>query len=329
MKKIFLILLISITSVNIHSNTLVNNELKNFIKNNHIHTGYSEKELIGIFYDVEINNEILKKMDNQPESKIYYSRYESWFINKKNIKEGKNFIKKNINILRKAELKFGVPYEIIAAIIGVETRYGNILGKHRIIDSLSTLSFFYERRKNFFQSELKNYLILTKRENLNPLNLKGSYAGAMGYGQFMPSSYLSFGVDGNSDGTINLYDVNDAILSIGNYLNKNGWKSGEYIISEMKLRKNNNKNILNKSLKPNITIYKVRKNGYYDKLVFNKKEKVTPFYIERDKNKKDYYVGLNNFYTITKYNRSRMYALVVFKLAKEISDRNKKYYKFK
>ena len=314
MKKIFLILLISITSVNIHSNTLVNNELKNFIKNNHIHTGYSEKELIGIFYDVEINNEILKKMDNQPESKIYYSRYESWFINKKNIKEGKNFIKKNINILRKAELKFGVPYEIIAAIIGVETRYGNILGKHRIIDSLSTLSFFYERRKNFFQSELKNYLILTKRENLNPLNLKGSYAGAMGYGQFMPSSYLSFGVDGNSDGTINLYDVNDAILSIGNYLNKNGWKSGEYIISEMKLRKNNNKNILNKSLKPNITIYKVRKNGYYDKLVFNKK---------------DYYVGLNNFYTITKYNRSRMYALVVFKLAKEISDRNKKYYKFK
>ena len=142
------------------------------------------------------------------------------------IKNGKLFIKKNLETLERAEAQFGVPKEVITAILGVETRYGKIMGSYRVLDALSTLSFDYPKRSNFFSQELINLLLLARENDLDIFKLKGSYAGAMGYGQFIPSSYRAYAVDFDNDGSVDLLSsVEDAIGSIGNYLYQHGWKS--------------------------------------------------------------------------------------------------------
>ena len=173
-------------------------------------------------------------MNSPAEFTLTWEKYRSIWIEPNRIRNGKLFIKKNLETLERAEAQFGVPKEVITAILGVETRYGKIMGSFRVLDALSTLSFDYPRRSNFFSQELINLLLLARENDLDIFKLKGSYAGAMGYGQFIPSSYRAYAVDFDNDGSVDLLNsVEDAIGSIGNYLYQHGWKSNYPIIWEV------------------------------------------------------------------------------------------------
>ena len=280
---------------------------------------FSAEEIKLIIGQAEKQQKIIDSMNSPAEFTWTWDRYRKLFIEPKRIKNGKLFIKKNLQTLERAEAQFGVPKEVITAILGVETRYGKIMGSYRVLDALSTLSFDYPRRSNFFSQELINLLLLARENNLDIFKLKGSYAGAMGYGQFIPSSYRAYAVDFDNDGSVDLLNsVEDAIGSIANYLFQHGWKSNYPIIWEV----NNSFESFNSD-----SVNNVRKKVNFDRktmspknaIDFNFEELNTDVLLlsyETDKST-NYFVGTRNFIAITKYNVSHFYAKAVYDLAQE------------
>ena len=280
---------------------------------------FSAEEIKLIIGQAEKQQKIIDSMNSPAEFTWTWDRYRKLFIEPKRIKNGKLFIKKNLQTLERAEAQFGVPKEVITAILGVETRYGKIMGSYRVLDALSTLSFDYPRRSNFFSQELINLLLLARENNLDIFKLKGSYAGAMGYGQFIPSSYRAYAVDFDNDGSVDLLNsVEDAIGSIANYLFQHGWKSNYPIIWEV--------NNSFKGFNPD-SVNNVRKKVNFDRktmspknaIDFNFEELNTDVLLlsyETDKST-NYFVGTRNFIAITKYNVSHFYAKAVYDLAQE------------
>ena len=280
---------------------------------------FSAEEIKLIIGQAEKQQKIIDSMNSPAEFTWTWDRYRKLFIEPKRIKNGKLFIKKNLETLERAEAQFGVPKEVITAILGVETRYGKIMGSYRVLDALSTLSFDYPRRSNFFSQELINLLLLARENNLDIFKLKGSYAGAMGYGQFIPSSYRAYAVDFDNDGSVDLLNsVEDAIGSIGNYLYQHGWKSNYPIIWEV----NNSFEGFNPD-----SVNNVRKKVNFDRktmspknaIDFNFEELNTDvLLLSYETNKStNYFVGTRNFIAITKYNVSHFYAKAVYDLAQE------------
>ena len=280
---------------------------------------FSAEEIKLIIGQAEKQQKIIDSMNSPAEFTWTWDRYRKLFIEPKRIKNGKLFIKKNLETLERAEAQFGVPKEVITAILGVETRYGKIMGSYRVLDALSTLSFDYPRRSNFFSQELINLLLLARENNLDIFKLKGSYAGAMGYGQFIPSSYRAYAVDFDNDGSVDLLNsVEDAIGSIGNYLFQHGWKSNYPIIWEV----NNSFKGLNLDLVNN-----VRKKVNFDSKTMSPKNPIDfnfeglntdVLLLSYETNKStNYFVGTRNFIAITKYNVSHFYAKAVYDLAQE------------
>ena len=280
---------------------------------------FSAEEIKLIIGQAEKQQKIIDSMNSPAEFTWTWDRYRKLFIEPKRIKNGKLFIKKNLQTLERAEAQFGVPKEVITAILGVETRYGKIMGSYRVLDALSTLSFDYPRRSNFFSQELINLLLLARENNLDIFKLKGSYAGAMGYGQFIPSSYRAYAVDFDNDGSVDLLNsVEDAIGSIANYLFQHGWKSNYPIIWEV----NNSFEGFNPD-----SVNNVRKKVNFDRktmspknaIDFNFEELNTDVLLlsyETDKST-NYFIGTRNFIAITKYNVSHFYAKAVYDLAQE------------
>ena len=280
---------------------------------------FSAEEIKLIIGQAEKQQKIIDSMNSPAEFTWTWDRYRRLFIEPKRIKNGKIFIKKNLETLERAEAQFGVPKEVITAILGVETRYGKIMGSYRVLDALSTLSFDYPRRSNFFSQELINLLLLARENDLDIFKLKGSYAGAMGYGQFIPSSYRAYAVDFDNDGSVDLLNsVEDAIGSIGNYLYQHGWKSNYPIIWEV----NNSFEGFNSD-----SVNNVRKKVNFDSktmspinaIDFNFEglnSDVLLLSYETDKST-NYFVGTRNFIAITKYNVSHFYAKAVYDLAQE------------
>ena len=280
---------------------------------------FSAEEIKLIIGQAEKQQKIIDSMNSPAEFTWTWDRYRKLFIEPKRIKNGKLFIKKNLETLERAEAQFGVPKEVITAILGVETRYGKIMGSYRVLDALSTLSFDYPRRSNFFSQELINLLLLARENNLDIFKLKGSYAGAMGYGQFIPSSYRAYAVDFDNDGSVDLLNsVEDAIGSIGNYLYQHGWKSNYPIIWEV----NNSFEGFNPD-----SVNNVRKKVNFDRKTMSPKNAIDFNFeglntdvlllsYETDKST-NYFVGTRNFIAITKYNVSHFYAKAVYDLAQE------------
>ena len=280
---------------------------------------FSAEEVKLIIGQAEKQQKIIDSMNSPAEFTWTWDRYRKLFIEPKRIKNGKLFIKKNLQTLERAEAQFGVPKEVITAILGVETRYGKIMGSYRVLDALSTLSFDYPRRSNFFSQELINLLLLARENNLDIFKLKGSYAGAMGYGQFIPSSYRAYAVDFDNDGSVDLLNsVEDAIGSIANYLFQHGWKSNYPIIWEV----NNSFEGFNPD-----SVNNVRKKVNFDRKTMSPKNAIDFNFeglntdvlllsYETDKST-NYFVGTRNFIAITKYNVSHFYAKAVYDLAQE------------
>ncbi len=244
-----------------------------------------------------------------------WERYVKLKVTPKRIKNGVAFIKRYKKVFQKVENRYGVPKEYIAAIIGIESIYGKNMGKFPVFDTLTTLAFEPNRRNGFFKKELKKFIQLCYKNSINPKNVKGSFAGAIGLGQFMPSNYEAYGVDFNHDSKVSLLHPADAIASIANYLKKNGWRRGEEVATRVSYEGNR---------------FNKYKTGY-DRLYFRHRLKgISPKYGRWNYNKKvrliklsktDYdelWYGAKNFYVITRYNHSAYYAMSVHQLATKI-----------
>ena len=280
---------------------------------------FSAEEIKLIIGQAEKQQKIIDSMNSPAEFTWTWDRYRKLFIEPNRIKNGKLFIKKNLETLERAEAQFGVPKEVITAILGVETRYGKVMGSYRVLDALSTLSFDYPRRSNFFSQELINLLLLARENDLDIFKLKGSYAGAMGYGQFIPSSYRAYAVDFDNDGSVDLLSsVEDAIGSIGNYLYQHGWKSNYPIIWEVdnSFEGFNSDSVNNVRKKVNFDSKTMSPINAIDFNFEGLNTDVLLLSYETDKST-NYFVGTRNFIAITKYNVSHFYAKAVYDLAQE------------
>ncbi|MDH5592620.1 MAG: lytic murein transglycosylase B, partial [Gammaproteobacteria bacterium] len=229
------------------------------------------------------------------------------------------FWQQHAETLDKAEQQYGVPAEIIIAILGVETRYGDNVGRYRVLDALSTLAFRYPPRSPFFRSELEHFLLLTREEQISVLDPIGSYAGAMGLGQFMPSSYRSYAVDFDQDGKRDIWtNPADAIGSIANYLKRHGWVAGESIVHKTSIV-GPAVTLIAKGMKPSISRQELISAGID---VENLPEGIYPLALIEltQENGEEYWLARQNFYSITRYNHSRMYAMAVIQLAEVIRE---------
>ncbi|HEY1059597.1 MAG TPA: lytic murein transglycosylase B [Limnobacter sp.] len=255
--------------------------------------------------------------------------YRSRFVEPIRIRKGVRFWLDNEEALKKAEAQYGVPQEVIVAIIGVETIYGEHTGNFRVLDALSTLAFAYpsgqKDRSGFFQDELGAFFVLCKKMNLDPLDVKGSYAGAVGLGQFMPSSWLNFAVDGNSDGTIDLFHSRkDAIDSVANFLKVHGWQTGKAgrVLLEPPATPNLPE-LLAPDILPTFTAQTLADKGLVLKTPTQADELLAVVELPRGEDSPTYVVGGQNFYAVTRYNRSAFYANAVLELAEAVALRKK------
>lgn len=263
---------------------------------------------------------IIAAISKPAEKRLRWDEYRSLFMQQSRIENGADFVMHNLPAMQRAEREYGVPREVIAAIIGVETGYGANTGKYRVIDSLSTLAFRYPPRASFFSKELAAYLKLTSKQSLDPLAYKGSYAGAMGYPQFMPSSYNAYAVDFTGDGIRDIWNSPvDAIGSVAHYFQAHGWKSGEAVVLAAEGPETLPQGInFNKPELPYVTVEALNEKGIRTHVVLAKDAQVVPLAFELSDGRIEYDVGLHNFYVITRYNRSPLYAMAVTSLAKQI-----------
>ena len=279
---------------------------------------FDREELTELMREAKRKDSILKAIKRPAEKAKPWYEYRKLFLTPQSISGGVDFWDKNAAALAEAEKKYGVPAEMIVAIIGVETRYGGNMGGYRVLDALATLAFNYPRRSQFFTKELENFLLLTRDQGMNPTDLKGSYAGAMGFGQFMPSSYRAYAVDFNDDGKVDIWrDTEDAIGSVANYFAKHGWLPLEPVVVLANPRPNADMTIVNDSLELNWTVGQLAEKGFPTTAQVDPEMAASVFSLQTEQGKQ-YWIGLKNFYVITRYNRSRLYAMAAYDLAQEI-----------
>ena len=278
--------------------------------------GFSRNNLEKILSDHKPNKRIIDLISRPSEKRLQWHEYRKILVDEARIKLGVEFWNENIVALSEAEQVYSVAPEIIVAIIGVETRYGKIMGSYPVVEALSTLAFDYLPRAKFFRKELTEFFILTRDQKLDPVSLTGSYAGAMGYGQFIPSSYRAYAVDFDGDNFKDIWNNKaDAIGSVANYFSRHGWQGdGPVIVRGYKTSPNLDVTA-NESLEPKFLAGDLRKKGIRNNLADN--TKVALFEMQGEKGQ-EYWLGLSDFYVITRYNRSSMYALAVFQLSQAI-----------
>lgn len=293
-------------------------ETQSFIDSMVQEQGFERTELMQLFAQVERQESILEAIARPAEKTKSWREYRPIFVVPLRISRGVEFWLKHRETLARAEQIYGVPAEIIVSIIGVETNYGRNMGSHRVLDALATLAFDYPPRAPFFRSELGHYLQLTRAQQQDPLRVKGSYAGAMGYGQFMPSSYRNYAVDFDGDGHVNIWtNVEDAIGSVANYFKAHGWRSGEPVAVRARAGAELAPELLNLIDKPQTSLSQWQARGLMPILTLPENWPAQAYRLEGDFGE-EFWLGLHNFYVITRYNRSHMYALAVYQLSGEL-----------
>ena len=223
---------------------------------------FDASELNQLLSQAKKSQTILDAISRPAEKKLVWHQYKNIFLKEKRINEGVEFLHKHQNTLNRAENEFGVPPEIIVAIIGVETFYGRITGKYRVLDALNTLAFYYPKRSNFFRSELEHFLLLSRDQGFDPTTLTGSYAGAMGMPQFISSSYRNFAYDFDGDGITDIWNNPvDVIGSVANYFKRHHWQPGKDVIDKLDLQGEVSSELLTKGLKPDINLSDLKKHN--------------------------------------------------------------------
>ncbi len=285
--------------------------------------GFDRQQLQEILSQAKRLDSVLRLMDNQaPTTSVKppsgpngaWLRYRKKFITPDNVQNGVVFWNQYEDALNRAWQVYGVPPEIIVGIIGVETRWGHVMGKTRILDALATLSFNYPRRAEYFSGELETFLLMARDEQDDPLNLKGSFAGAMGYGQFMPSSYKQYAVDFSGDGHINLWDPVDAIGSVANYFKAHGWVKGDQVA----VMANGQAPGLPNGFKTKYSISQLAAAGLTPQQPLGNHQQASLLRLDVGTGYQ-YWYGLPNFYTITRYNHSTHYAMAVWQLGQAVA----------
>ncbi|MBD1553469.1 lytic murein transglycosylase B [Pseudomonas typographi] len=280
--------------------------------------GFAGEQLMGVFREVKRKQGILDAISRPAERVKPWKDYRPMFITDARIARGVDFWRQHEAALARAEQAYGVPAAVIVSIIGVETFFGRNTGNYRVIDALSTLGFDYPPRADFFRKELREFLLLAREEQVDPLTLKGSYAGAMGLPQFMPSSFRAYAVDFDDDGHINIWtDPDDAIGSVASYFARHGWVPGEAVVSRAELHGDRASDGLSAGLDPDRTVGELRALGWSSHDALRDDQAVTAFRLDGDAGP-EYWLGLKNFYVITRYNRSAMYAMAVHQLADQL-----------
>ena len=330
MKLILIIFLSILTTISFANTTYNSNEVNNFINYMYEKHNFKKDELRELFNEIKEEKKLKKFFKKAPERRLTWNgcklkqkdciNYKKLFVNDNNINSGRIFMQENADILRKASKKYGVPEEIITAIIGIETRYGKNLGRFKTFDTLASLALGPNkgRRYKFYKSELENFLLLCKENNLNPSSIKGSYAGALGKPQFISSSYRNYAVDFDGDNYADLWNSDaDVVGSVANYLKRNGWSRNGIILTDLDITNSKLEKISKKTYKPHTKYKDLLALDIKAPIKIKKNEKLSVIKrIEGDD--VVYSFGHNNFYTITRYNRSRLYALAVYTLAEEI-----------
>ncbi|ORU91900.1 MAG: lytic murein transglycosylase B [Cycloclasticus sp. symbiont of Bathymodiolus heckerae] len=279
---------------------------------------FDRDELSALLNKAVVKESILKAMSSPAERRLEWHSYRRIFLKPNRINGGIKFWAENKALLDAASKKYGVPAEIIVAIIGVETRYGGNTGSYKVLDSLTTLGFHFPKRAKFFKSELEHFLLLCREEGFDPYEPKGSYAGAMGKSQFISSSYRAYAVDGDGDNKRDLWNSHaDIINSVAHYFAKHGWKNSTLVTQQTTVKGDTHKSLLSRSLKPKNTLKQLAQ-----------KQVKTPADIPDDtivkllklnqKDHSEYWLTFHNFYVITRYNHSHLYAMAVYQLGQEI-----------
>lgn len=296
-------------------------EVQAFITEMQAKHGFSVEELNALFAQAEMLPSVIEAMDRPAEAKPWF-QYRQIFLTETRIAAGQAFWQQYSADVARAAKTYGVAEEVILAILGVETRYGAHTGRFRVLDSLVTLAFYYPKRAAFFRSELEHFLLLTREEKVDPLQTRGSYAGAMGMPQFISSSYRNYAVDFDGDGRRDLLNSPvDAIGSVANYFSKHGWENGRPVVAVVRVTGERYKNLLNLGLKPTIQTEQLA--GYDIEPVDSLTAKASVALVEvQQQDTMEYWLGYNNFYVITRYNRSPLYAMAVYQLSRELRARN-------
>lgn len=288
--------------------------IKNMVKQHH----FNAQQLTATLDQVRLQPQVIESME-KPYEKKSWDVYKSLFLTPKRLKGGLDYWSANQKTLERVQKRYGVPPEIIIAILGVETIYGERQGENRVLDALATLAFNYPKRSPYFTKELKEYLLLCREHGVPATQYKGSYAGAMGKPQFMPSSYRYYAVDFNNKGKRDLISNNaDSIASIANYFNKHGWKTNEGIAQNAKLTGWRFRYIKKNPKTANYTFAQLEKAGVKP-ITASLNHPNRAALIEFVSNEgKEYWLAYPNFFVITRYNSSPQYALVVYLLSQQL-----------
>ena len=312
--------LLSIVTLSIFADYENRDSVKGFVNEVAKKDGFDPQRLLNIFEQVEKKQRIIDLISRPAEKAKPWHEYREIFVTAPRIAAGVEFWEENEAALNRAGSKFGIPIEIIVAVIGVETNYGRNKGSFRVMDALSTLAFDYPPRARFFRSELRELLLLAREENKDPLELIGSYAGAMGYGQFIPSSFRAYAIDFDGDGARDIWsNQTDAIGSVANYFFRHGWDGEGPIAVPVTVTDERADQFANQGLKPKRSIAELRKAGVEH--VSLPDQTLGALFRLEGNGGWEYWLGLHDFYVITRYNHSHMYALAVVQLSAAVRSR--------
>ena len=295
-------------------------ELETFIHELSKTDGFSKRALDRLFARARLRPEIIQAMERPKEALPWYE-YRKLFITDERIGQGVNFWRRHARELARAQREFGVPPEIVVAILGVETQYGKHRGTWPVLDALTTLAFQYPPRAAFFREELKQYLLLTRELKLDPVRLQGSYAGALGMPQFISSSWRRYAIDFDGDRRADLLDsITDIIGSVANFLRVHGWERDAPISDAAHLEGTLYLWIEKLGVKPSLPLGQFVRHGV-SPLVHRDSELPAALILLEDEAGPQARIGYNNFYVITRYNRSSRYAMAVQELAEQLRNR--------
>ena len=322
------LLIFLLLAFNLNSDVLEREDVKAFIEFAVETSELNENEIKNYLAQAVPSKKAETARQNQPEVKATWNRYRNRYLTSSRINNGVKFVKEHLEILDSVEKDFGVSKYYIASIIGCETNYGNYLGTYNPLDTIFTRAF--DPKSTYWQKQLIELFILSKKYNLDPKSIKSSWSGALGLGQFIPSSYNAYGVDYDGDGIVDMYNSrNDGIASVANYLRENGWQKSSTAVLEVNVSKKyqdlEDEDISALELPFNLNNFrtKISANDLIDQgfeIDKNIAEKISPLLVY-EQGKTKLYLGFDNFRVITKYNRSSKYALAVHQLALEISKR--------